>query len=93
MIAVEELRRYEFIEAADRISVKFLSLVRDEYRKSRTIVEEYDVVHGTSEQGSGILFGCRSNEAGFDWTNAVFAVLFDSLTPSRKMRRPEPART
>jgi len=68
-------------------------LVRDEYRKSRTIVEEYDVVHGTSEQGSGILFGYRSNEAGFEWTNAVFAVLLDSLTPSRKTRRPEPART
>ena len=93
MIAVEELRRYEFIEAADRISVKFLSLVRDEYRKSGTIVEKYDVVHATSEVGSGIRFGYRSNEAGFEWTNAVFAVLLDSLTPSRKTRRPEPART
>jgi alpha,alpha-trehalase len=84
MIAVEGLRRYGFIEAADRISVKFLSLVRDEYRKSGTIVEKYDVVHATSEVGSGIRFGYRSNEAGFGWTNAVFAVLLDSLSPGRK---------
>jgi alpha,alpha-trehalase len=84
MIAAEGLRRYGFRDAADRISVKFLSLVRDEYRKSGAIVEKYEVVHRTSEVGSGIRFGYRSNEAGFGWTNAVFAVLLDSLNPDRK---------
>jgi len=79
MIAVEGLREFGFIEAVDRISVKFLSLVRDEYRKSATSVEKNDLVHGTSEVGSGIRFGYRSNEAGFGWTKAVFAVLLDSL--------------
>ena len=42
------------------------------------------MVHGTSEVGSGIRFGYRSNEAGFGWTNAVFAVLLDGLSPGRK---------
>jgi alpha,alpha-trehalase len=84
MIAIEGLRQYGFTEAADRISVKFLSLVRDTYRKSGTIVEKYDVLRRTSELSGGIRFGYRSNEAGFGWTNAVFAALFDSLSPSRK---------
>jgi len=85
MIAVEGLRRYGYAEAADRISFKFLTLVRDEYRKSGTIVEKYDVVQRTSEVGSDIRFGYRSNEVGFGWTNAVFGVLLDSLSPGRRL--------
>ncbi len=79
LIAVQGLRRYGFSEAADRIAMKFLSLVRDEYLKSGTIVEKYDVVHRAAEVSGGIRFGYRSNEAGFGWTNAVFTALFDEL--------------
>ena len=39
LIAVQGLRRYGFSDLADRITMKFLSLVRDEYLKSGTIVE------------------------------------------------------
>ena len=84
LIAVQGLRRYGFSEAADRIAMKFLSLVRDEYLKSGTIVEKYDVVRRTAEVSGGIRFGYRSNEAGFGWTNAVFTALFDELDLSKR---------
>ena len=79
LIAVQGLRRYGFSEAADRIAMKFLSLVRDEYLKTGTIVEKYDVVHRSAEVSAGIRFGYRSNETGFGWTNAVFTALLDEL--------------
>jgi alpha,alpha-trehalase len=79
LIAVQGLRRYGYSEAADRIAMKFLSLVRDEYLKNGTIVEKYDVVHRSAEVSAGIRFGYRSNEAGFGWTNAVFTALLDEL--------------
>jgi alpha,alpha-trehalase len=84
LIAVQGLRRYGFSEAADRIAMKFLSLVRDEYLKSNTIVEKYDVVRRTAEVSGGIRFGYRSNETGFGWTNAVFAALLDELDLSKR---------
>ena len=84
LIAVQGLRRYGFSEAADRIAMKFLSLVRDEYLKSGTIVEKYDVVRRTAEVSIGIRFGYRTNEAGFGWTNAVFTALFDELDLSKR---------
>ena len=64
--------------------MKFLSLVRDEYLKSGTIVEKYDVVRRTAEVSGGIRFGYRSNEAGFGWTNAAFTALFDELDLSKR---------
>jgi alpha,alpha-trehalase len=86
LIAVQGLRRYGFDEIADRITVKFLSLVRDEYLKSGTIVEKYDVVRRTTEVSGGIRFGYRSNEPGFGWTNAAFVVLLDELGPGGKRK-------
>ncbi|HXJ38769.1 MAG TPA: trehalase family glycosidase [Bryobacteraceae bacterium] len=77
LIAVQGLRRYGFSEAADRIATNFLSLVRDEYLKSGTIVEKYDVVRRTAEVSGGIRFGYHSNEPGFGWTNAVYTTLLD----------------
>ena len=84
LIAVQGLRRYGFSEAADRIAMKFLSLVRDEYLKSGTIVEKYDVVRRAAEVSGGIRFGYRSNETGFGWTNAVFTALLDELDLSKR---------
>ena len=84
LIAVQGLRRYGYNQDADRISTEFLSLVRDEYRKSGRIVEKYDVVHRTADVGGEIHFGYRSNEAGFGWTNAAFTVLLDALPPKTK---------
>jgi alpha,alpha-trehalase len=81
-IAVQALRRYGYQVEADRISKKFLTLVLREYEKNGTLVEKYDVVRLRADIGDGILFGYRTNEAGFGWTNAVFTALFDQL-PAR----------
>jgi alpha,alpha-trehalase len=81
MIAVEGLRRYGYDDDAERISTKFLSMVRREFLKHGYIVEKYDVVQGGSNVSANIHFGYSANQAGFGWTNAVFTNLYDKLTP------------
>jgi alpha,alpha-trehalase len=83
MIAVQGLRRYGYKQDADRISLRFLSLILADYRKQGTIVEKYDVVRRATGTGQ-IRFGYRSNEVGFGWTNAAFTSLLDELTPDEK---------
>lgn len=83
MIAVEGLRRYGFDADADRISEKFLSLVRNEYLKVGFIVEKYDVVRRGTDSSS-IRFGYQSNQAGFGWTNAVYTRLLDELPAGKQ---------
>jgi alpha,alpha-trehalase len=78
-IAVEGLRRYGYQAEADRISERFLSLVLQEYRKQGEIMEKYDVVNRRPDVALKLIYGYRSNEAGFGWTNAVFTALFDGL--------------
>ena len=78
-ISIKGLRRYGYRADADRLSMKFLTLVRDQYRQSGAIVEKYDVVRRSANLSGQIRFGYRSNEAGFGWTNAVFTVLYDAL--------------
>jgi alpha,alpha-trehalase len=79
MIAVEGLRRYGYDADAERISMKFLSLVNREYQRMGYIVEKYDVVNGGSNV-TAIHFGYSANQAGFGWTNAVFLELLSGLT-------------
>jgi alpha,alpha-trehalase len=79
MIAVEGLRRYGYNADAERISMKFLSLVTREYERTGYIVEKYDVVNGGSNV-SAIHFGYSANQVGFGWTNAVFLELLSGLT-------------
>ncbi|MGI8958779.1 MAG: trehalase family glycosidase [Bryobacteraceae bacterium] len=86
MIAVEGLRRYGYAEDAERISMKFLSLVRREFLSHGHIVEKYDVVQGGSNVSGNIHFGYSANQAGFGWTNAVFTDLYDALTPEDKRK-------
>jgi alpha,alpha-trehalase len=86
LIAVQGLRRYGYQEAADRIAAKFLKMVRDDYRRRGTIVEKYDVVRAASDVGGDLRFGYRSNEVGFGWTNAVFTVLLDELSPQARQK-------
>jgi alpha,alpha-trehalase len=79
LIAVHGLRRYGYQAEADRVSKSFLTLVLREYEKHGTLDEKYDVVHLRADIGRGILFGYRTNVAGFGWTNAVFTALYDQL--------------
>lgn len=81
MMAVEGLRRYGYETDADRIAIKFLSLVLGEFLEHDALVEKYDVVRRSSQVSEGIRFGYSSNEVGFGWTNAVFARLYDQLDP------------
>ena len=59
--------------------MKWLSLIRDQYRAHGFIVEKYDVVHGGKDVGAQLKFGYHSNEAGFGWTNTSFTLLYDAL--------------
>jgi alpha,alpha-trehalase len=86
MIAVEGLRRYGYNDDAERISMKFLSLVRREFLRQGYIVEKYDVVNGGSNVAANIHFGYSANQAGFGWTNAVFTKLYDELTPEDQQK-------
>ncbi|HEX8720551.1 MAG TPA: trehalase family glycosidase [Pyrinomonadaceae bacterium] len=84
LIAVGGLRRYGFRDAADRVSVNFLSLVLKEFVAHNTVVEKYDVERRTSSLGAGLRFGYSSNEIGFGWTNAAFTELYAQLPPARR---------
>jgi alpha,alpha-trehalase len=86
LIAVEGLRRYGFQDAADRVSVKFMSMVLEDFEKHGTIREKYDVVGRRSDLTAGLKFGYSSNEIGFGWTNAVFLQLYEELTPAARDR-------
>ena len=57
LIATEGLRRYGFREDADRISVKFLTMVLRDFAKHGTIREKYDVVEARSDLAASLQFG------------------------------------
>ena len=80
MIAVEGLRRYGYKQDAERISMKWLSLIHSDFLRRGYIVEKYDVVKGSSDVESQIHFGYSANQAGFGWSNAVFTRLYDELS-------------
>jgi alpha,alpha-trehalase len=85
-IAVEGLLRYGFKKEADRISLEFLSLVLQEFRKHGNLAEKYDVVRRASDLSGQIHYGYRTNEAGFGWTNAVYTALYDELSPADRQK-------
>ena len=86
LLAVQGMRRYGFNADADRVAEKFLSLVRDQYKRTGVIVEKYDVVRSSSDLAGEIRFGYRTNEPGFGWTNAAFTVMYDDLPAEAKKR-------
>jgi alpha,alpha-trehalase len=71
LIAVDGLRRYGFAEDADRLALKFVSLVAKEFDEHGTIVEKYDVQRRESDVAADIKFGYSANQIGFGWTNAA----------------------
>jgi alpha,alpha-trehalase len=84
LLAAEGLRRYGFGEDADRITFKFLSMVRENYDREQTIREKYNAVTRSSEVQ--VSAGYRQNVVGFGWTNGVFVTLLDEL-PAERARR------
>jgi alpha,alpha-trehalase len=77
LIAVEGLRNYEFNTDADRISVKFLSTVMENFQRDKTIREKYNMVTRSSE--FQVAAGYQMNVVGFGWTNGVFLALVKRL--------------
>jgi len=84
MMAVKGLRRYGYREEADRIAVRFLSMVLKEFMAHNAVLEKYDVVRRESQLGAGIKFGYGSNEIGFGWTNAAFVEMYAELSDDKK---------
>lgn len=86
LIAVEGLRRYGYNEDANRIAVKFLSMVHQEFRRTGKIMEKYDVERRAADIQGEVRYGYSSNEVGFGWTNGVFKVLLAELAPSDRAK-------
>ncbi|MEA3277095.1 MAG: trehalase family glycosidase [Pseudomonadota bacterium] len=84
LIAVQGLRRYGYDEAADRISINFLSLVLKEFLEHNVIVEKYDVERRESDVSANIRYGYSENVIGFGWTNAAFVELLAELPQARR---------
>ncbi|MDQ2711934.1 MAG: alpha,alpha-trehalase [Acidobacteriota bacterium] len=80
MIVVEGLRKYGYKDDAERISMKWLTLIHSDFLRRGFIVEKYDVVNSSSNVESQIHYGYSANQAGFGWSNAVFTQLFDELS-------------
>jgi alpha,alpha-trehalase len=80
LIAVEGLRRYGYDADADRISLKFLNMIVQDFESEKHIREKYDVV--TRESVTHIRAGYVTNQIGFGWTNGVFLELLHELPPA-----------
>src|SRR4051812_30904817 len=78
--------KYGFDADAERISMKFLTMVEREFLRQGFIVEKYDVVRGGTEVSAQIRFGYSANQAGFGWTNAAFTALYDELKPENRQK-------
>lgn len=84
LIAEEGLRRYDFNEAADRLSYRFLGTVLRNFQRDGTIREKYNVV--TRSYKTHVEAGYKKNVIGFGWTNGVFLVLLHNLPASWRKR-------
>jgi alpha,alpha-trehalase len=90
LLAIEGLRRYGYKADADRVSLKFLSTVLENFRHDGTIREKYNVVARSSE--SQVEVGYQANVVGFGWTNAAFLELLHALPKDAVERlKQEPA--
>ena len=79
MLAVEGMRRYGFDQDADRVSRKFLTMVKQNAVRDGTIREKYDVI--TRSTTTQVTAGYKMNVVGFGWTNGAFLVLLHQMKP------------
>ncbi|MBD1933781.1 MULTISPECIES: trehalase family glycosidase [Cyanophyceae] len=79
LIAVQGLLRYGYEEDAKRLARNFISLLVQEFERTGTLLEKYDVYNCSADVSDEIHFGYSSNEIGFGWTNAVFLELLAIL--------------
>lgn len=79
LITVQGLSNYHYTSQATDVAKRFLGLVVQEFNKSGTIVEKYDVIKCSANVSDEIHFGYSSNQIGFGWTNGVFLELLSWL--------------
>jgi len=84
LLAVDGLRRYGYAADANRISLKFLSMILEDFEEEKHIREKYDVV--ARESVTHIHAGYVTNQIGFGWTNGVFLELLHELPPEQLAR-------
>ncbi len=84
MLAVDGLRRYGYDDEAERISLKFLRMVFDEFVEHGTLVEKYDVERAESGIEAGTRIPYSSKDIGFGWTNAAALTLYAELSKQGK---------
>ena len=70
LIGMEGLRRYGFADDANRVALKFMGTVLENFRREGNIREKYNVVTRSSE--AEIQAGYKQNVIGFGWTNGTF---------------------
>jgi len=75
--AILGLQRYGYRREAQRLSDKFVTLVTQEFERTGTVFEKYDVERCSAEVSDEIQFGYSSNEVGFGWTNGVVVDLLE----------------
>jgi len=80
-IVFKGLMNYGYIEAANRIALKWLGLNLEIYKRTGNFYEKYDVVRGSHE----VLTDRYKNQEGFGWTNAIFDLLIDELLTSSQI--------
>ncbi len=84
LIDIEGLRAYHADADADRLSVKFLSTIVQNFRRDGTIREKYNVVTRSDEQN--VAAGYHQNMVGFGWTNGTFLVLLKELSAAEQAK-------
>jgi alpha,alpha-trehalase len=84
LIDIEGLRAYKADADANRLSVNFLSMIVENFRKDGTIREKYNVVTRSDEQNVAV--GYHVNIVGFGWTNGTFLALLKALPPTEQAK-------
>jgi alpha,alpha-trehalase len=84
LITVEGLRRYGDDADANQVSVNFLSMIVENFKRDHAIYEKYNVVTRSSE--THVRVGYKLNQVGFGWTNGVFLILLHELPPHWRER-------
>jgi alpha,alpha-trehalase len=79
LIAVEGLQRYGYDEAAERLARRFITLTVEDFERSGSLLEKYDIEACSGQVSDEIQYGYSSNEIGFGWTNGVVLALLDLL--------------
>lgn len=86
LIAVEGLQRYGHFEAAKRLAKRFITMVVEDFERTGSLLEKYDVEACSGQVSDEIQYGYSSNEIGFGWTNGVVLALLailDQLEPPK----------